>query len=123
MRQVERWRKLSTEQKADLLLTFYKNSGIISLERGDIMPTIRSSTDLRNHYNEISAFCHETREPVFITKNGRGDLVTMSMESYEQLTGRFELYGLLQEGLDDVKAGRTLPLDEAMDEIIGKYRV
>ncbi len=81
------------------------------------MPTIRSSTDLRNHYNEISNLCHETMEPIFITKNGRGDMVTMSIESYEQLTGRFELYGLLQEGLDDIKAGRTLPLDEAMKEI------
>ncbi len=87
------------------------------------MPTIRSSTDLRNHYNEISNFCRETNEPVYITKNGRGDMVTMSIESYEQLTGRYELYGLLQEGLDDVKAGRTLPLDEAMDEIIRKYKV
>ncbi len=83
------------------------------------MPTIRSSTDLRNHYNEISAFCRETNEPVYVTKNGRGDMVTMSIEHYEQLTGRFELYGLLQEGLDDVKAGRTLPLDEAMKEIRG----
>jgi len=35
------------------------------------MPSIKSSTDLRNNYNEISAFCHENREPVFITKNGR----------------------------------------------------
>ncbi len=81
------------------------------------MPTIRSSTDLRNHYNEISTLCHESTEPVYITKNGRGDLAVMSMESYEQLTGRIELYGLLLEGLDDVKAGRTLPLDEAMKEI------
>ena len=66
------------------------------------MPSIRSSADLRNQYNEISTFCHEYDEPVFITKNGKGDLAVMSIEAYEKLMGRFELYGLLQEGLDDV---------------------
>lgn len=81
------------------------------------MPTIKSSTDLRNNYNEISTFCHTYREPVFITKNGQGDLAVMSVETYEQLTGRLELYGLLQEGLDDVAAGRTQPFTEAMAEI------
>ena len=67
------------------------------------MPTIRSSADLRNGYNEISSFCHQYGEPVFITKNGKGDLAVLSIEAYEQLLGRFELYGLLQEGLDDIK--------------------
>ncbi len=42
------------------------------------MPNIRSSADLRNSYNEISTFCHEYAEPVFITKNGKGDLAVMS---------------------------------------------
>lgn len=87
------------------------------------MPTIKSSTDLRNNYNEISTFCHANREPVFITKNGRGDLAVMSIETYERLTGRLELYGLLQEGMDDVAAGRTRPFHEAMDELAEKYRV
>ena len=55
------------------------------------MPKIRSSADLRNHYNEISTFCHDYAEPVFITKNGKGDLAVMSIETYEALTSRFEL--------------------------------
>ena len=38
------------------------------------MPNIRPSADLRNRYNEISTFCHDSAEPVFITKNGKGDL-------------------------------------------------
>ena len=38
------------------------------------MPKIRSSADLRNNYNDISTFCHTYAEPVFITKNGKGDL-------------------------------------------------
>lgn len=81
------------------------------------MPTIKSSTDLRNNYNDISQLCHTYREPVFITKNGQGDLAVMSIETYEQLTGRLELYGLLQEGLDDVSTGQTQPFSEAMAEI------
>lgn len=78
------------------------------------MPSIRSSADLRNQYNEISTFCHEYDEPVFITKNGKGDLAVMSIEAYEKLMGRFELYGLLQEGLEDVTEGRTRPLSGAI---------
>ena len=81
------------------------------------MPKIRSSADLRNNYNDISTFCHTYAEPVFITKNGKGDLAVMSIETYEALAGRFELYSKLQEGLDDVSAGRTIPLDEAMAEL------
>jgi prevent-host-death family protein len=48
------------------------------------MPQIRPITDLRNT-NEISDICHAKMEPVFITKNGYGDLVVMSIETYEQL--------------------------------------
>ena len=81
------------------------------------MPNIRSSTDLRNCYNEISTFCHESREPVFITKNGQGDLAVMSIETYETLNGKLELYRLLDEGVADVKAVRTQPLADAMREV------
>ena len=49
------------------------------------MPQIRPITDLRNT-TEISELCHAKNEPVFITKNGYGDLVIMSMETYEALT-------------------------------------
>ena len=80
------------------------------------MPKIRSSADLRNNYNEISTFCHDYAEPVFITKNGKGDLAVMSIETYEALTARFDLYAKLQEGLDDVAAGRTRPLDDVHAE-------
>lgn len=78
------------------------------------MPHIKSSTDLRNNYNEISAFCHENREPIFITKNGQGDLVVMSMETYEMLNGKLELYRSLDEGIRAVHAGRKRPLEEVM---------
>lgn len=81
------------------------------------MPTIKSSADLRNNYNEISNLCHTYAEPVFITKNGKGDLAVMSIEAYEKLVGRFELYSLIQEGLDDINSGSTRPLSEAMKDI------
>lgn len=48
------------------------------------MPNIRPITDLRNT-TEISDICHAKKEPVFITKNGYGDLVIMSIEAYEEL--------------------------------------
>ena len=48
------------------------------------MPQIRPITDLRNT-NEISDICHARQEPIFITKNGYGDLVVMSIETYEAM--------------------------------------
>jgi PHD/YefM family antitoxin component YafN of YafNO toxin-antitoxin module len=76
------------------------------------MPVIRKSADLRNNYSEISAFCHKYREPIFITKNGEGDLAVMSIETYETLSGKNELYRLIQQGIDDIKKGKTLTEEE-----------
>lgn len=81
------------------------------------MPTIRSSADLRNNYNEISSFCHSSSEPIFITKNGKGDLAVLSIEAYDQLMSRFELYGLIQDGLKDIENGNTRPVSEVLADI------
>ena len=81
------------------------------------MPSIKSSTDLRNNYNEISAFCHKNREPVYITKNGQGDLAVMSIETYEMLVGRMELYRLLDEGEADIQKGNIIPFEDAISDI------
>ena len=81
------------------------------------MPKIRSSADLRNNYNEISTFCHDYAEPVFITKNGKGDLAVMSIETYERLVGRFELYSLMEKGINDVEQGRVQNADDAFARI------
>ncbi len=81
------------------------------------MPTIKSSAELRNNYNDISTLCHEYPEPVFITKNGKGDLAVMSIETYEEIAAKFELYSKIKEGLDDVVAGNVRPLSEAMADI------
>ncbi len=81
------------------------------------MPSIRPSSDLRNNYNEISKFCHEYSEPVYITKNGQGDLAVMSIETYERLVGRFELYKLLDEGLEAAKMKKVRNFREAIKDI------
>ncbi|MDR1352716.1 MAG: type II toxin-antitoxin system prevent-host-death family antitoxin [Treponema sp.] len=78
------------------------------------MPIIKKSADLRNNYSEISAFCHKYREPIFITKNGEGDLAVMSIETYETLSGKNELYRFIQEGIDDIKNGKTLTEEEVV---------
>ncbi len=61
------------------------------------MPNIRPISDLRNNSNEISEFCRNTREPVFITKNGVGDMVVMNIEDYEKQQAQLELYAKLAE--------------------------
>lgn len=85
------------------------------------MASIRPSSDLRNKYNEISEFCNRYNEPVFITKNGTGDLVVMSNAEYERLSGKQELYRLLEEGLADVKAGKTRPASEVFADLERKF--
>lgn len=81
------------------------------------MPSIRPSSDLRNKYNEISKFCHEYSEPVYITRNGKGDLAVMSIDLFERLIGKFELYKLLDEGMDDIKNNRVLPAENVFEQI------
>jgi prevent-host-death family protein len=88
----------------------------------DKMPIIRPSSDLRNNYNEISEFCHKYKEPVYITKNGTGDLAVMSIETYEMLVGKFELYTMLEKGLDDIKHGRVKPANEVFARIESRLR-
>jgi prevent-host-death family protein len=73
--------------------------------------------DLRNNYNEISKFCHQYSEPVYITKNGQGDLAVMSIETYERLVGKFELYKLLDEGVIAMKKKKVRPFKEALADI------
>lgn len=81
------------------------------------MPMIRASADLRNRYLEISQYCHTHNQPVFITRNGTGDLAVMSIELYDQLTSRTELYAAVEKGIDDELSGRTVPADEAIRRV------
>lgn len=61
------------------------------------MPSIRPISDLRNNFADISKIVHETGEPIFLTKNGYGDMVVMSMETYEKSQFDNEIYFKLKE--------------------------
>ena len=83
------------------------------------MPIIKPITDLRNT-NEISEICH--KQPVFITKNGYGDLVVMSMETYEELLSTNQIDKVIFETEREVAEGAEL-LDarEALGELRRKH--
>jgi len=61
------------------------------------MPLIKSISDLRNRAVEISELCHSEDQPVYITRNGKGDMVVMSQAHYERLQSLLELYQKLGE--------------------------
>ncbi len=61
------------------------------------MESIRPVSDLRNNFADISKTVHETQQPVFLTRNGYGDMVVMSMEAYENLRFESEVYSKLAE--------------------------
>jgi prevent-host-death family protein len=91
---------------------------IIFIYEGRIfMPIIRPSSDLRNNYNEISTICHQSKKPVYITKNGAGDLAVMSIELYELLIDKYELYKELEKGINSLEKGEVYSADEVYDEL------
>ena len=69
------------------------------------MPSIRPISDLRSNANEISDFCRQTREPVYITRNGTGDMVVISMEAYERQQALIDLYGKLAIAEQEIASG------------------
>jgi len=68
------------------------------------MPQIRPVSDLRNHFTDISKIVHETAEPVFLTKNGYGDMVVMSIEAYERKLFESDIYFKLKEAELEAKS-------------------
>ena len=87
------------------------------------MPAIRNSADLLNNFNEIREFCQNYKEPVFLTNNGQGELAVMSIDAYEELIGKIELYHALQMGLDQINNGEIIEEEEMMETLnnyIGK---
>lgn len=69
------------------------------------MPNIRPISDLRSSANEISDFCRQTGEPVYITRNGAGDMVVVSMEAYERQQALIDLYGKLAVAEQEIASG------------------
>ncbi len=113
------------------------------------MALIRPCADLRNNYNEISRICHETKEPVYITRNGANDLVILSDEAFKSITNanresddekierlisehfdkhyatfedfKKELCQKLDDALNEIKEGKGIPMDIAVAEMEEKY--
>lgn len=85
------------------------------------MPHIRPIRDLRNT-TEISELCHKTDEPIFITKNGYGDLVVMSIETYEKKMAKLDLHEKLAKAEEQLKNGdELLVAEEAFLQLRSKY--
>ena len=106
------------------------------------MAVIRPSAELRNNYNEISRICHETQQPVYITKNGANDLVVLSNEAYEKnedikITNKVEeifnkkysdfeafkneIYEKINTGLKQIEEGKYVSAKQAFKELEEKY--
>ena len=71
------------------------------------MPQIRPVSDLRNSFADISREVHESGEPIFLTKNGYGDMVVMSMEAFERRQFESEIYIKLKEAEREAKTTGT----------------
>ncbi|WP_319560714.1 type II toxin-antitoxin system Phd/YefM family antitoxin [Marispirochaeta sp.] len=80
------------------------------------MPQIIPIKELRNT-TEISRICHENDEPIFVTKNGYGDMVLMSMETYERKMARAELFSKIAEGEEDVRKGNFIASDSVFKSL------
>jgi len=78
---------------------------------------IKPSASIRNNYNEISEICRKTGEPVFLTKNGEGDLVVLSMEAYEKREKMIKLREELLISEEDRLKNKTYSMEE-VDKIL-----
>lgn len=115
------------------------------------MALIRPCADLRNNYNEISKICHETKEPIYITKNGSNDLVVLSDEAYETMTkanketeeeridrlisehfdkhyATFEefqkdIFKKIEQATKEIEEGKCRPLEDFCAEMEAKYHI
>lgn len=85
------------------------------------MPKILPISDLRNNFNKISEICHKDDEPVYITKNGKGDMVVTSLSYFEKLQSRIELYDKLAVAEADFANGETISHDDLMKELKERY--
>lgn len=84
------------------------------------MPKIIPIRDLRDT-TKISEMCNASNEPIFVTKNGYGDMVVMSMAAYEQELARVDMYKKIVEGKAQADRGELIDGETALDELKMKY--
>lgn len=115
------------------------------------MALIRPCADLRNNYNEISKICHETKEPMYITRNGTNDLVVLSDEAYEAIAkenketeekrierlvskefdkqyATFEefqkdVFARIEEAIKEIEEGKGISMEDVVAEMEAKYHL
>lgn len=75
---------------------------------------VRPSSDLRNHYAEVSREVRETRVPTVLTVNGRSDTVIMGFEDYQRMMARFDLLNTLVDAEEDAAAHRVAPMNTSL---------
>ena len=82
------------------------------------VPMIRPVSDLRNKFSDISKEVHKANEPIFLTKNGRGDMVVMSLDAYEQNLFESQIYVKLKEAkYQAASTKKRYTHDEVMTEL------
>ena len=86
------------------------------------MPQIIPIKDLKNT-SDISDMCHKTDEPIYITKNGYGDMVIMSMESYESTMKQLTMYRDIEISEKQIEAGQIKDARTALGETRKKYEL
>lgn len=84
------------------------------------MPQIIPIKDLKNTTN-VSALCHRTDEPIYVTKNGYGDMVLMSMELFETMRKKWDVYSEIELSETQIKQGKTKDAKKALAEVRAKY--
>jgi len=86
------------------------------------MPRIIPVKDLKDTA-AISQMCSESKEPIYITKNGYGDMVIMSVQAYEDKMRMLDVYAKLVEAENDIRAGHVKDAQESLDSLRRKYNV
>lgn len=86
------------------------------------MPRIIPIRDLKNT-TAISQMCSESPDPVYITKNGYGDMVIMSMRAYEEKMAMLDVYAKLAEAEDEISQGKTVDARAALKGLRAKYGI
>ncbi|OUQ76587.1 type II toxin-antitoxin system Phd/YefM family antitoxin [Flavonifractor sp. An100] len=84
------------------------------------MPKIIPIRDLKNT-TAISECCHAVGEPIFVTKNGYGDMVVMSMEAYEERMRMLDVYAKLASAEQQVASGQVLSAEDSLKGLREKY--
>ena len=90
------------------------------MEEVNIMPQIIPIKALKNT-SEISDMCHKTEEPIYVTKNGYGDMVIMSMENYESIMKQFTMYRDIEISEKQIETGLVEDAKMALRETRDKY--